>query len=124
MTLIDTSSWVEALRVNGDKTVRNRVRDLLLQTDAVLCDIVLLELWNGVRGEREKAKLSQLQRDVPCLPTSPEVWGLARNLARRCRSAGFTIPATDLLISACAHHHGASIEHRDAHFDRIDQLAD
>jgi predicted nucleic acid-binding protein len=27
-----------------------------------------------------------------------------------------TVPATDILIAACARHHGASIEAADAHF--------
>ena len=124
MTLIDTSSWVEALRIGGDQTVTNRVRGLLLHAEAALCDVVLLELWNGARGEREKRSLSQLQRDVPCLPTSPEVWEQARDLARRSRRAGLTIPATDLLINACARYHNAALEHCDTHFDRIDEFTD
>jgi predicted nucleic acid-binding protein len=29
------------------------------------------------------------------------------------------VPATDLLIAACAGHHGAQLEHADADFDAI-----
>ena len=33
-----------------------------------------------------------------------------------------SVPATDLLIAACAHHHGASIEHEDADFEAIERV--
>jgi predicted nucleic acid-binding protein len=32
------------------------------------------------------------------------------------------IPASDILICACARHHGVAIEHADAHFDRLAAL--
>ena len=35
LTLIDTSSWVEALRRQGDKQVRERVHKLLVEGQAV-----------------------------------------------------------------------------------------
>ena len=40
-------------------------------------------------------------------------------LARRCRAAGVSVPATDILIAACARHHGAQVEHADSDFDAI-----
>jgi len=44
-------------------------------------------------------------------------------LAERCRSAGNTVPATDLIIAACALVHGADVEHCDAHLTAIIDLA-
>lgn len=123
MTLVDTSSWVEALRVDGEEEVRERVRRLLLRGEAVLCHMVLLELWNGVRGAHEKRKLRKLEQGVPCLAMTDEVWQLARNLAIKCRDAGYTVPATDLLIVACARHHGSKLDHCDSHFDQIIEAA-
>ena len=117
--LIDTSAWIEALRPEGDEAVRQEVRSLLEDGAAVFCDLVRLELWNGARGPRERQYLEELERELPTLPTTREVWDHSRELARRCRRKGLTIPATDLLIAACANHHGASLLHRDDHFDRI-----
>jgi predicted nucleic acid-binding protein len=45
------------------------------------------------------------------------------DLARRCRAAGVTVPATDVLIDACARRHGAALEQADADFDRIAKAA-
>ena len=119
LTLIDTSSWVEALRRRGDEEVRERVHKLLVEGQAVWCDMVLLELWNGARGDYEKKRLEQLEQEMICLPTTPSVWEQARLLARLCRENGGTAPATDVLIVACARTHEVDIEHQDAHFAAI-----
>ncbi len=81
--------------------------------------MVRLELWNGARGEREKTVLREFERLVPELATSPAVWEDAFALSRRCRAAGVTVPSTDVLIYACATHHGAEIEHSDSDFTAI-----
>lgn len=117
--LIDTSAWIEALRPEGDEAVRREARIALEDGAAVFCDLVLLELWNGARGPRERKYLKELERELDTLPSTDEVWERSRELARRCRREGLTIPATDLLIAACAEHHGAALLHRDDHFDQI-----
>ncbi len=122
MTLVDTSSWVEALRAGGRVDVRERVREVILAGEAVWCDFVRLELWNGARGEYEKRKLAELEREIPCLPIGDEVWALSVDLAKKCRKAGKTVPASDLLIASCSIHHGASLEHCDLHFDIIQKI--
>lgn len=122
IALIDTSSWVEALRRDGDSLVRERVYQLLVEGRAVWCDMVLLELWNGARGDYEKKRLGELEREMVCLPTTPAVWEKARSLARLCRTKGLTVPATDLSIIACALTHRVGVEHQDAHFSTVLQL--
>ena len=54
VVLVDTSSWIEALRSSGRADVRERVRVLLLNGLAAWCDMVAVELWNGARGDYEK----------------------------------------------------------------------
>jgi len=78
--------------------------------------MVRLELWNGARGEREKKVLREFERLVPDLATTADVWSDAFELARRCRVAGITVPATDLLFYACASHYDADLEHADDDF--------
>ena len=119
VVLVDTSSWIEALRSTGDKEVRERVLKLMLDARAAWCDMVAVELWNGARGDYEKQKLSELEREISCLQTTPEVWRMARALAQKCRQAGHTVPSADLVIAACALAHHAGIEHCDNHMDSI-----
>ena len=121
MTLVDSSSWIEAFRKSGDPKVRERVRLLLLKGEAAWCDMVRLELWNGAAGASEKRSLRMFDRDLPRLEISGAVWSLACKLAVRARAAGLTIPSSDLLIFACASHHQVPIEHCDAHFDHAER---
>ena len=119
MILVDTSSWIHFLRPDGDIAVRARVSAALEAGVACWCPMVRLELWNGAQGDREKRVLREFERLIPALPMTVEVWNLADERARRCRKAGVTVPATDLLIDACAVHHGATLEHADSDFDAI-----
>ena len=61
LVLIDTSSWIEALRVSGRTDIRQIVLNLMIEGCAAWCDMVALELWNGARGKDEKQKLLALE---------------------------------------------------------------
>ena len=121
--LVDTSAWIDALRTDGDPVVRVEVRTVVSQGTALFCDMVLLELWNGARGEAEVELLADLERDVECVVTTAEVWSTARRMARACREKGITVPTTDLLIAGCAETHSLSLLHHDAHFEAIARAA-
>ncbi|MDA3948577.1 MAG: PIN domain-containing protein [Spirochaeta sp.] len=119
MTLIDTSAWVEALRRDGDAAVRSRVDGLLKTGRAVLCDIVILELWNGAHGEDERSKLRKITTTLERVSTTDAVWIMAHNLATTCRVRGITVPSTDLLIAATARVHRLDLLEADSHFQMI-----
>lgn len=121
-TLIDSSSWVHALRRDGDPDVRRRVALLLESGEAVWCEMVRLELWNGVSGEHERKVLQAFERELPNLAIDQETWSQAVALARKARAAAITVPATDLLIFACALRHRARLEHADAHYESLARI--
>jgi hypothetical protein len=81
-----------------------------------------LELWNGVDGDRNKKVLKDFERLLPELAIDDAVWSAAFDLARRARSAGVSVPATDILIAACAHRHQVELEHADSDFSRLEKL--
>ncbi len=122
MILIDTSCWIEVLRERGNAEIRRRLHDHVTGGRACWSPVVRLELWNGARGAREKKALCEFEQVLPELEMPPEVWDIACDLARRARAAGLTIPATDLLIAACARHHGVEVESMDAHFAELAKL--
>ncbi len=82
-----------------------------------------LELWNGARGDREKAVLERMEVLIPKLPIDEPTWTDACDLARRAREAGLTIPTNDILIVACARRHDLEIEHCDQHIGALLGLA-
>lgn len=117
--LVDTSAWIELFRPRGDPQVRRAVEETTREGRAVLCDMVLLELWAGAGGAHERALIARLASDVDVLPIDAEVWQKAHALVQTCRKAGVTVPAIDVLIAACADHHGVELLERDAHFAMI-----
>ena len=107
------------LRPSGDKAVRDRVTRALDAGEACWCPIIRLELWNGAGGDRDKKVLKDFERLLPELGIDNAVWSAAFDLAR---SAGMSVPATDLLIAACARHHQGELEHADSDFSHLEKL--
>jgi predicted nucleic acid-binding protein len=122
MKLVDTSSWVHQIRRRGDPAIRARVEQLLRTGEAAWCPLVRLELWAGVGSEADRTLLRDYQQRLPELSITDEVWQEACGLADCCRRAGKTAPPHDIVIAACARHHGVEIEHDDAHFDLLTNL--
>jgi hypothetical protein len=124
MRLIDTSAWIHALRSDGDSAVVARVRALLETGEAAWCPMVQLELWNGARGDHERRVIKEMKDDLIELEMDGPVWTIANALAQSARRTGKTIPATDILIAACARRHGVELEHADQHFAALAALSD
>jgi predicted nucleic acid-binding protein len=116
--LVDTSSWIHMLRADGNANVRARVEAVLEAGTACWCPIIRLEVWNGA-GERDRKTLLDFERNLPELPIIADVWNLACGIAQKARKVGVTVPASDVLIAACARFHNASLEHADPDFDRL-----
>ena len=119
MLLIDTPSWIHFLRPDGDPGVHARVEAALESGEACWCPIVQLELWNGALGGHEQRVLQEFARVLPDLAIDSDVWRKAYELATQARARGVTAPATDVLIAACALHHGADLESADSDFDHL-----
>ncbi len=115
MILVDSSAWIHCFRPEGDTPIRERVQTALETGEAVWCDMVKLELWNGARGDKEKRVLRELESALPLVACSCEVWEESYRIARAVRGKGQTVPATDLLIFACARVHHATLLHADRH---------
>jgi predicted nucleic acid-binding protein len=122
MKLVDSSTWVHALRRRGDMAARERARLLVLSGQAVWCPIIRLELWTGVGGNAERQMLREMEQRIPQLSINDEVWQTACELADRCRKVGKRVPPNDLLIVACARYYNVEVEAADAHFDFLKTL--
>jgi predicted nucleic acid-binding protein len=122
LRLVDTSCWIELLRPNGRPDIKRRLGELLLAKEAAWCDVVLLELWNGANAEKDAAAIIELEKYVIDFEIDDAVWRRSHDLARRARAKGWSFPVPDLLIAACAAHHGVSVESRDAHLEKLEGL--
>ena len=122
LIIIDTSSWIEALRKDGRREIRERVQKILEEGKGASCEPIILELLNGTRDRAERAIIEDYETMLVCFPISQEVWQLARRMAITLRSKGFGLPVVDLIIGACAYHHRAAIEHSDKHFEILNKV--
>lgn len=120
MTVVDTSSWIQFLRRNGQPEVKQRVRGLLDRGESVICPVVLVELWMGAGSEPDRRDVADLQSVLISLPIDTEVWACASSLASVCRAKGTPMPSSDVIIAACAFTHGAALEAVDAHFATLE----
>ncbi len=122
MVLIDSSLWIASLRHAGLPQDLAAVADSIRAGKAAWCAAVRLELWAGVRDDRERKSLAEFKAVVTDLPMSANVWEAAVRLADQGRKRGYTIPYPDLLIFSCAQENGAELLHRDKHFDLLAKL--
>jgi predicted nucleic acid-binding protein len=114
--LVDTSSWIEAMRIRGNAGVRERMTFLVRTGQAAWCSAVRLELWAGIGDAHERKILTEFEQVIPEFDITSETWDFACELASRGRKAGKTFPASDLLIAACARLHKVEVESADTHF--------
>ena len=118
MVIADTSVWVDFLR--GSKAAHcDRMALLLDEQSIALCDRVLQEVLQGVRGDREFRTLSARLLALPCFNLGGHALALAaaRNY-RRMRTLGMTPrSATDVLIATFCIEGGHELLHNDRDFD-------
>ena len=121
MTLVDTSSWIHFFRRDGDPEVKSRVQNLLQQGSAVICPVVLAELWIGAGSEKDRADVRSLQEAAVSLEIESSVWERCYRLASLCCRHGTPVPVGDLIIAACAFVFEVAIEAEDKHFPILEK---
>jgi len=118
--LIDTSTWVAALR-GTDKKIMGTVDHLLDLERVIFCGVVEMELLHGIRPLEQK-RLLPLFEALPYVEADRNDWKEAGSMMNKLRSKGITIPSTDALIAALCLRHGFSLLTLDHHFDRIPKV--
>ena len=116
--LIDTSAWIDFLRGRAG-ALGDAVERALSDDTALMCGVVIAELLQGAKGEKEKQQLGFLFANVECLPVLPDDWHSAGRALQALRLSGITLPLSDALIAAVAQRHGVSILTADAHFKHL-----
>jgi predicted nucleic acid-binding protein len=119
--VVDTSVWIDVL--NERRTPQaDRCVELIENGEPVaLTDIVITEILQGLRSEREARVMERHLRAFPVLRLNGlEDFVLAADLYRAARRAGVTIRKTlDCLIAAPCVRTGAPLLHADADFDQL-----
>ena len=116
--LIDTSVWVDYLR--GDTPhIAEKLDGLIAGDEICVPKIVLAELLQGARSEREIAAVEEFPEAFAIIDQGPGTWVKAGKLSRRLRGRGKTIHLIDCYIAVIAEENGCAIFTLDEHFREI-----
>lgn len=119
--LVDTSAWIEYLKKTSHP-ITKEIESALLLNVAATCQLVLAELLQGVRSEKETELILDLASVVKILNESGSTWQQAGFLANKLRKQGKTISLIDCYLAVLAKESKAVILTLDKHFTIIDEL--
>ena len=116
--LIDTCAWIDFFK-SQTGCLGNQVAELVETNQAAITGVVIAELFQGVKQEKESQRLRILFRSIHYLPTEDKDWLSAGDLAQQLRIRGLTLPLTDILIAVVAQRNAISVLTLDKHFQYL-----
>jgi predicted nucleic acid-binding protein len=119
--VVDTSVWIDVLNETPAPQAQRCVELIESGEPVALTDVILTEVLQGLRSEREAALVERHLRAFPILRLEDlDDFVLAAKLYRTARRAGVTVRKTlDCLIAAPCVRTGAPLLHADQDFDRL-----
>ena len=124
MILIDTSTWLFALKKDFHPVIKQKVEQLLVQSDVAICGMIALELLGGTTSVKEYLRLKSRLDALYYIESDRALWDLSSKLAFDLKRKGISIPYADILIAASALKERAILVHADSHFDSISDHTD
>jgi len=113
--LVDTSVWIEFFlgRNPGCRAVARWIDE-----DRVVCaGLVLGELLQGARSQREREALEDFPEVFDFIAESPRLWAEAGKLANRLRRRGTTVGLANCYLAVSAASAGVRLATLDRHFE-------
>ncbi len=120
MTLIDTTIWIDFL--NGIDTPQvKRLTELIKEGDICISGIILTEVLQGIKDDKEFEEVRDLLIDIPIYETRGiHTYLHAAQIYRKCRKEGYTVRKTiDCVIAAIVLENDLALLHNDRDFDLI-----
>jgi len=115
--LVDTSVWIEFFRPNT--AAGNLLESLLSENSAVTCGIVLFELMQGVKSEKEKTVVMNALSGLQYREMNEQLWQKSAEISSTLKKKGLTLPLSDIFIAAIAIDHDLEVFTLDKHFEQI-----
>lgn len=113
--LVDTSVWIEFFR-GGAAGVVDRLDELIKGGVVFTAAIVLAELLQGARSDREVGVIEDMRESFPVLVEDAATWIRAGKLSRQMRRTGKRVHLADCLIAILAADNGCRVASLDVHF--------
>ncbi|NTW37861.1 MAG: PIN domain nuclease [Syntrophobacteraceae bacterium] len=125
MTLVDTSVWIDFFAARNTPQVAILESLIDEREDLCLCGVVLTEVLQGIRDEKEYSRTESALAGLIFLPMNRSTFLLAAETYRTLRSRGITIRnSVDCMIAAVCIENKAQLLHNDRDFDYIANTSD
>jgi len=119
MVLVDSSVFVDFF-ANRQTVQTAAMKSLLSRGEVCICGLVLTEVLQGIRNDRQYRLIKALLADFPLLGTDTGSFLLAAEIYRSLRRAGVTIRKTNnCIIAAVAVENSVPLLQSDRDFDLI-----
>jgi predicted nucleic acid-binding protein len=123
VVLVDTTVWVDFFNNKNTPHVQALERLVTEEQDVCTCGVILSEVLQGIRKDRDYRKTLSRFDTFLFLPMDRHTFVKAAELYRTLRRRGITIRKTvDCMIAAVAIEHGTPLLHNDKDFDAIEQF--
>ena len=119
MILVDSSAWIEFYRASGDPGVAGAVARAIEEDSVCTNGIIQAEIVPFAPDRKSFQQLTDDFKAFHWIEIGRKDFDLAAGMGFDLRRRGVTVPATDLIIAACAIRTGARLYHLDSHFDQI-----
>lgn len=117
--LVDTSAWIDYFR--GQEPLHGMVAALLEENRICCLGLILAELLQGAKGEKERLALRDFPDIFPFVEDSVALWIKAGELSAQLRSRGKTLGLADCFIAVAAKEREVSVLTNDRHFDWLSE---
>jgi predicted nucleic acid-binding protein len=119
--LVDTSVWVSYFR-GGSPLISEKIDRLFAGAEVCVPKIVLAELIQGAKSEREISTIEDFSDAFTILDQSQETWLKAGQLSRQLKNRGKTTHLLDCYIAVIAKENACAILTVDDHFKEIQRV--
>lgn len=116
--LIDTSVWIDYFKGN-DTPLQYRVDKALTHSHIYIPKVVLAELIQGAKSEKEIAVIEDFIEAFHIIDQKEDTWMKAGRLSFSMKRKGITIHIIDCYIAVIASENGCGIFSLDEHFKNI-----
>ncbi|MDK2805469.1 MAG: hypothetical protein PWQ94_633 [Thermoanaerobacterium sp.] len=118
--LVDTSVWIEYFR--NKREIVEIIDDMLLHNRVYITGLIIAELLQGVKTEKERGMLERYIDSIPTVSCDNKDWIGVGKLSFKLRRDGKTIPLSDVLIAYLSIKNNMMIFSFDKHFKMIDDV--
>lgn len=115
--LVDTSVWIEFFRKN--EPYHGVVNQLMDDEQVVCCGVILAELMQGAKSDKELAVLEDFLQVFTFIPDSSDLWAAAGKLSYKLRRKGTTVGLSDCFIAVAAASAKVQVATLDTHFTAL-----